>query len=207
MCIWNSETVDLGPVVRRATARGVEIDSHQRREIVVDDAHGQIVDRKCERVIRCIGRTGHRMAQRACMISLFRRVIHGSHRHRLCRRIAEVEDGGRGKIHPVATDLALGIGRDGDLHRTGGHRIECDGIRVGCPVFTHRGSPIGLGKGDARHIVVRNDCSHRIDRHAGGIICRVTRISDGVTDRARVVTFLTAVIDCPHGNRLGGRVG
>ena len=141
------------------------------------------------------------------MISLFRGVIHSPHRHRLCRRIAEVEDRGRGKIYPVATDFALGIGRDGDLHRTGGQRIECDGIRIDCSVFTHRGSPIGLGKGDARHIVVRNDCSHRIDRHAGGIICRVPRVGDDVTNRARVIAFLAAVIDCPHGDCLGGCVG
>ena len=28
-----------------------------------------------------------------------------------------------------------------------------------------------------------------------------------MTDRARVVAFLAAVVDCPHGDRLGSRVG
>ena len=42
--VWGSETVDLSPVIRCGASRGVEIDSHQRREIVIDDVHGQIVD-------------------------------------------------------------------------------------------------------------------------------------------------------------------
>ena len=61
------------------------------------------------------------MAQRTCMVALFRGIIHGPQRHCLCCRIAKVEDGVRGKINAVAADFTLGIGRDGDLHRTGGH--------------------------------------------------------------------------------------
>ena len=55
------------------------------------------------------------------MITLFRGVIHGPHRHSLCCRIAKVEDGVCGKINAVAADLTLGISRNRDLHRTGGH--------------------------------------------------------------------------------------